>query len=195
LPEPAHLSPVPLFQEDVDPKLRAQILTYAASATLSDAERGRLLGLPRGCRIREGAKILAPEKFRCGEYVWIGEGAILDAQGGLDIGDHTQIGLNVFVWSHTSHWQALRGETGHSREHIKYTPTRIGSCCFIGGPSVISPGVTIGDRVIVPPMSVIESDLPSNTVFRPVSNRVAKLERRIEELVEQLKALTANRGD
>ena len=62
--------------------LRKQILTYSMSSVMTDDERAKLLGLPKGCRIRENAKILCPENFRCGEYVWIGEGAILDASGG-----------------------------------------------------------------------------------------------------------------
>jgi UDP-3-O-[3-hydroxymyristoyl] glucosamine N-acyltransferase len=83
---------------------------------MNDQERVAWLGLPKGCRIRENAKIVAPEKLRLGEHVWIGEGAILDAQGGLSIGDYTQIGLSVMVWSHSSHRQARRGETATSSD-------------------------------------------------------------------------------
>jgi acetyltransferase-like isoleucine patch superfamily enzyme len=41
----------------------------------------------------------------------------------------------------------------------------IGSGCFIGGPSVILPGVTIGDRTIVMPMSVVSRDVPSRVIL------------------------------
>ena len=84
-------------------KLREQILTYHISSVMTDDERAQLLGLPEGCRIRENAKIISPENFKCGKYVWIGEGAILDASGGLEIGDHTSIGLYVLVWTHSSY--------------------------------------------------------------------------------------------
>jgi acetyltransferase-like isoleucine patch superfamily enzyme len=178
-----------LFNDETPPSLRAQILTYLATSAMTDSERAAVLGLPSGCRIREGAKILAPEKFQCGENVWIGEGAILDAQGGLSIGDFTQIGLNVFVWSHTSHWQALRGETGITRDRITYTPTRIGKRCFIAGPSVIMPGVTIGDRVIVPPMSVVSEDLADNVVYHNAAAKIAKLEAAVAELSARVKTL------
>jgi hypothetical protein len=100
-----------MIDVDTNSEPRKQILTYHASATMTDRERAKFLGLPGGCRIREGAKILCPEKFKCGHYVWIGEGAMLDAQGGLAFGDYTQIGLNVMVWSHSSIKQALKGET------------------------------------------------------------------------------------
>ncbi|HPX12433.1 MAG TPA: CocE/NonD family hydrolase, partial [Syntrophales bacterium] len=61
--------------------LRGQILQYFISSVMTDDERARLLGLPEGCRMRENAKIISPENFRCGKYVWIGEGAVLDASG------------------------------------------------------------------------------------------------------------------
>lgn|SRR5574340_1628254 len=178
-----------LFDDQTPAELRAQILTYFATSVMSDGERARVLGLPRGCRIREGAKILNQGSFQCGEYVWIGEGAILDAQGGLAVGDYTQIGPNVMVWSHSSHMQALHGETGITRERITYTPTTIGKNCFIAGPSVILPGITIGDRVLVPPMSVVDRDLPDNTMYRSTNARLEKFENRVAELERALAAL------
>ena len=88
-----------IFDKSTDPILRAQILSRYVGELMTDSERARFYGLPEGCRIRERTKILAPEKFTCGRFVWIGEGAVLDAQGGLEIGDYTQIGLSVMVWS------------------------------------------------------------------------------------------------
>lgn len=185
------MSSMPPFDEPADPHLRLQILTYLASAAMTDRERARFLGLPDGCRIREGAKILAPEKFTCGRDVWIGEGAILDAQGGLTIGDDCQIGLHVFIWTHSSHRQALAGETGKTRAKIEYTPTRIGNRCFIAGPSVVLAGVTIGDGVIVPPMSVVDSDLASGAVFHGPQRRIRDLERTVARLSKEISELKA----
>jgi acetyltransferase-like isoleucine patch superfamily enzyme len=176
---------ITMFDADTTPELRKQILTYHAAATMTDRERARFLGLPEGCRIREGAKILAPEKFKCGHHVWIGEGAILDAQGGLTIGDYTQVGLNVMIWSHTSIKQALKGETCRSRDSINYRATSIGRRCWIGGPSVIYPGVTIGDEAVILPMSVVDSDIPSGTWVK--DNRLCKEQaRRLEQLESML---------
>lgn len=177
-----------LFDANADPELRRQILTYMAGELLTDRERARLLNLPEGCRIRERAKILAPEKLQLGTHVWIGEGAVLDAQGGLTIGDYTQIGLNVMVWTHTSHKQALQGRTCIDREGIRYQPTRIGSRCFIAGPAVIGPGVTIGDRVIISPMSFVDRDLPDDSVFS-MHREFRKMQDRVERLEEMLRQL------
>jgi acetyltransferase-like isoleucine patch superfamily enzyme len=168
-----------------DTALRAQILQYHAAELMTDRERAIFLGLPDGCRIRERAKILAPEKLVLGKNVWIGEGAILDAQGGLSIGDSSQIGLGVMIWSHSSHLQAIRGETTIGRESIIYKETRIGKNCFIGGPSVITAGVTIGDGAIISPLTLIDRDVAAGeTVSGPRS--LKKLERRLDALEKRL---------
>jgi acetyltransferase-like isoleucine patch superfamily enzyme len=177
------------FDESTPEDLRNQILAYRMADVLTDVERARFLGLPEGCRIRERAKILAKEKLSLGHHVWIGEGAMLDAQGGLTIGDYTQIGANVLIWSHSSHKQALASKTGIGHEDIVYKHTTIGANVFIVGPSVVAPGVTIGDRVIVSPLSFVDRDLPDDAVFSPTRElrdlraRVDKLEKALELLL------------
>ena len=170
-----------------DKALRAQILRYQATELMTDRERAVFLGLPEGCRIRERAKILAPEKLVLGKNVWIGEGAVLDAQGGLTIGDSSQIGLGVMIWSHSSHLQAIRGETTLGRDSIAYKPTRIGKNCFIAGPSVIAAGVTIGDGAIISPLTFVDRDVAAGeTVSAPRS--LKKLEQRLDRLERRLAA-------
>jgi len=142
--------------------LRKQILTYFMSSVMTDDERAKLLGLPKGCRIRENAKILCPENFRCGEYVWIGEGAILDASGGLEVGNHTTIGIYAIVLSHTTYLANLTMNNKIGSELNRRKPTRIGNGCFVGTHSVVYSGVTIGDRVVVLPMSVVTEDIAGN---------------------------------
>lgn len=165
----------PHFSQQTPWEIRQQILDYHATQLMSDSERAEYFGLPPRCRIRENAKIISPENIILGENVWIGEGAVLDASGGLEIGANTQIGLGVYVWSHSSHKVALKGlDTRHDRvrEEIYRRATRIGSNCFIGGPSLIMPGVAIGDKCIVSPMSVVYEDIPEGTVYAPYKEMV-----------------------
>jgi len=188
------------FLEETPWEIREQILRYNAAQNMSDVERAKFFGLPEGCRMREGAKIIHPQNLKIGSYCWIGENAILDASGGLEIGEHTSIGVGVFVWTHDSHDLNIKGEnTRDASNLIKRRKTSIGKNCYIVGHSVIMPGVTIGDKCIVAPMSVVYEDLPNGTVYKPYRNfykilqeieekdkKINDLERRISFLEVQL---------
>ncbi len=164
-------------------KLRNDILRRFIGLVMTDDERASMFDLPEGCRMREGAKILSPEKFKCGKYVWIGENSVLDASGGLEIGDHTSIGLSVFIWSHTSHLANLSMNNIIGSPLIIYKPTKIGNGCFIVGPSVINPGVTIGNKVMVLPMSVVTKDIPDYTLV--VGAPAVEKKKLNEEFIQQ----------
>jgi acetyltransferase-like isoleucine patch superfamily enzyme len=144
--------------------LREQIALRFLAELLADDERAVLFGLPASCRVRERAKILMPEKLVCGEHVWIGEGAYVDASGGLSIGAHSTIGVGVYVWTHTSALANLEGRNVPGGADVLRRPVAIGARCYIVGPSVINPGVTIGDGAMVLPMSVVTEDVPAGSI-------------------------------
>jgi len=170
---------VTLFNDDERAnEVRKQVLTYFVASVMTDDERAKLLGLPEGCRIREGAKIISPENLDCGKYVWIGEGAILDASGGLTIGDHTTIASHVFVWTHTSYRANLAFDNRIGSPLTERHPTKVGRGCYVGGPSVIYPGVTLGDRTVVLPMSVVTKDIGGNCM---VAGSPAKVLRDLDD--------------
>jgi acetyltransferase-like isoleucine patch superfamily enzyme len=182
-----------LFDLETNAELREQILKYFMSSVMTDSERAKLFNLPKNCRIREGAKIISPENLIIGENVWIGENAILDASGGLEIGENTQIGLGVYIWSHDSYKSAIMGlNTKKDKKGIIHKKTQIGNNCFIGGPSVIMPGVTIGDKCVIAPMSVVYNDIPSKTIYKPYSdilNTIVEKDNSIQELNIRVKVL------
>jgi acetyltransferase-like isoleucine patch superfamily enzyme len=171
---------------DRQKRLRPEIIARLLTSVMTDDERAAYYGLPQGCRMREGAKLIGQEGLVCGEYVWIGEQAILDASGGLEIGSHTSIGLSVYLWSHTSVLTNLTMENFSGSPLIERKPTKIGSGVFIGGPSVVFPGVTIGDRVVVAPLSVVNKDIPS---YSMVAGNPARIIRTMtEDYIQQEKA-------
>jgi acetyltransferase-like isoleucine patch superfamily enzyme len=176
-----------IFNDDERNKnLRSYVLKQFISGVMTDEERAKLWNLPIGCRMRENAKIISPEKLICGESVWIGEGAVLDASGGLEIGSHTSIGLNVMIWSHTSFLTNLTMNNEMGSNLIARAKTTVGKGCFIAGPSVIYHGVTLGDKTIVLPMSVVNKDTPRNCI---VGGSPAKVIKYIDEefVNEQIK--------
>ena len=52
----------------------------------------------------------------------------------------------------------------HDRTRGLYLHTRIGADCFIGGRSMIMPGITIGDGCIVGAGSVVTKDVPPRSI-------------------------------
>ena len=144
--------------------LRRDIALRFLSQLLADDERARLYGLPASCRVRENTKILSPEKLVCGEHVWIGENAFIDASGGLEIGDHSTVGVGVYVWTHTSVLANVLHANQPGGAQVIRRPTRIGTGCYIVGQSVINPGVTIGDGAVVLPMSCVSHDVAAGDI-------------------------------
>ncbi|CAN7683826.1 acyltransferase [Variovorax sp. LjRoot290] len=153
-----------MLDTDRNRGLREDIVRRFMAQLLTDDERARLFGLPASCRVRENTKILQAEKLKCGEHVWIGENAYLDASGGLSIGDHSTIGVGVYVWTHTSVLANLLHENRPGGAHVVRRPTHIGAGCYIVGHSVINPGVRIGDGAVVLPMSCVSDDVPAGDI-------------------------------
>lgn len=52
----------------------------------------------------------------------------------------------------------------HDRTRGLYLHTRIGENCFIGGESIILPGVTIGDNCVIGAGSVVTKDVPARCI-------------------------------
>lgn len=70
---------------------------------------------------------------------------------GIHIGAESYIAFEAVVMSHDM-TRGLRADT------------RIGKRCFIGGRSLILPGITIGDQCIIGAGSVVTKDIPSNSI-------------------------------
>ena len=177
-------SSLPFINNDRNEAIRHSIFKKLLSSFLTDDERAKYYGFPEGCRLREGAKILSPENLKIGEYCWIGENSILDASGGLTIGSHTSIGLSVFVWSHSSHITSLEENNIIGSNSIKRSKTKIGSGCFIAGPCVITPGVTIGNKVFIKPFSTITKDIPDRSIVDTNNIKVGVL---TDKMIQRLK--------
>lgn len=173
--------------------LRSELLKRLLSSVMTDDERATLNGLSSGCRMRENSKILMPENLVCGDHVWIGENVIVDASGGLEIGSHTTFGSGSFIWSHTSAMANIFMENVSRSQYNLRAKTKIGSGTFIGGPSVIYPGVTIGNRCIIMPLSAVNSDVPDNTM---VGGAPAKFIKMIDDAyIERFKVELARRQE
>lgn len=77
----------------------------------------------------------------------------------------------------------------HDRTRGLYLHTRVGKNCFIGGESLILPGVTIGDNCVIGAGSVVTRDVPSRSI---VAGNPAKIIRSDIEVGHYGRFLTAD---
>ena len=132
-----------------------------------------------------GGQFTIEQPFYCdyGYNIFIGEQfyanhnlLILDCTH-VTIGDHVMIGPNVSIFAAGHPLDALQ-----RRKEIEFAkPVRIGNDVWIGGGTVINPGVSIGDNVVIGSGSVVTKDIPSNCVAVGNPCRVLKALKELEE--------------
>jgi maltose O-acetyltransferase len=101
--------------------------------------RRRWLLTSRGVEIHPSASISLTSRFIAGR------------RGGVRIGAETLVAFKTLL-------DARDLATGTVR------PIRVGERCFIGGGSMILPGITIGDGVIVAAGAVVTADVPGDCI-------------------------------
>ena len=120
-------------------------------------EKARELGFGEGSSIYDSSLVFGDVVV--GENVWIGPFTVLDGSGGrLEIGKGSTIGPGAQLYTHDTQDRTLSG----GELATAGAPTSVGSDCHIGPGVVIAMGVSIGDRVVVGPNSVVLRDLPSD---------------------------------
>ena len=116
---------------------------------------------------KTGKEFLILPNFYCdyGFNIEIGEKffanhnlVILDANK-VTFGNNVQIGPNCGIYT-SGH--PLDKEERRKVEFAK--PIKIGNDVWIGGNVVVLPGVTIGDNVVIGAGSVVNKDIPSNSI-------------------------------
>jgi acetyltransferase-like isoleucine patch superfamily enzyme len=158
-----------LFAKDMSDKWDRMLPTDEMMA--DRWEKAEMLGFGEGTNIYENSYVYGKPKI--GKDVWIGPFVLLDATGGLEIGDGCSIGSGVQVYTHAvQEWVATEGKAPKT-----WKPVKIGNYVAIGANSVVLPGVTIGDHSIVGAASVVTKDIPPHSVAIGVP---AKVTRKIE---------------
>ena len=94
--------------------------------------------------------------IRIGRGVFLNFNCVLLDVTSIEIGDQTQIGPSVQIYAadHPRDPAARRANLENGR------PVHIGANVWIGGGSIILPGVTIGDDAIIGAGSVVTRDVP-----------------------------------
>ena len=121
-------------------------------------ERAQQLGFGEGTSIHASSYVYGRPNI--GRDVWIGPFTLLDATGGLSIGDGSTISAGVHIYSHDTVLRTLSG----GQSPILRSPVVLGTQVYVGPQSVITSGVTVGDLCVIGAQSFVNRDLPRNTI-------------------------------
>lgn len=144
----------PFFENIVDWKRKGE--KYTGDATITIYDSATLIG-----------------DVKIGGHTWVGPFCMLDGSGGLSIGSFCSISSGVMIFTHDTVKWALSGGFGGSPrgKGYEYAPVSIGDNCFIGTQTVIIKGVAIGNRCLVGANSLVNKDMPDNSIFAGVPAR------------------------
>lgn len=90
----------------------------------------------------------------------------------ISIGDNTTISFNCTFITHDAATRVIRKMNGYNPQTVIYGPISIGKNCFVGANCTILPGVKIGDNCVIGACSVVNRDIPSNSVAAGVPCKV-----------------------
>ncbi|KAJ5246823.1 hypothetical protein N7468_001806 [Penicillium chermesinum] len=169
--------------ELVEGRLRARKLIKKYNDYLPDEatpeslarDREAMLAQLLGC-VGKGVDLDPPLRVDYGCNIIVGDGVyanfglvVLDCAI-VRIGDRTILGPNVHIYAatHPTSVKERREIPDYSKE------VTIGDDCWIGGNSVIMPGVAIGNGVTVGACSVVTKDIPSYSVALGSPAKVVK---------------------
>ena len=165
-----------------DPEIQAEqrankawLARYNAAMALPVAERHALLSAHFG---RVGKDVVIRPPFFCdfGTNIFLGDGVFLNFNCVIldvvhvTIGDRTQIGpaTQIYAADHPR-------DAGTRREGFEFgRPVNIGADVWIGGGSIVLPGITIGDGAVIGAGSVVTRDVSAGaTVAGNPARRIA----------------------
>lgn len=151
-------------------------LKYNTTPTDDTQVQNQILDQLLGSR---GFSMFLTPPFYCdyGENIHIGSGVEINANcvfldcNRIDIGDNVLIAPSVQIYTvfHPVRASDRFYETMGDRNHFVYCrsqtePVKIGNNVWIGGGSIILPGVTIGDNTTIGAGSVVTKSIPSDVL-------------------------------
>jgi len=110
--------------------------------------------------------------FRVGDECFVGDECLFDLADSITLESEVTLAERVVIITHTN-----VGYASHPLQTSILTtqkPVKIKSGAFIGTSSTILPGVTIGSCSIVAAGSLVNSDVPDNTMVAGVPAKVIK---------------------
>jgi acetyltransferase-like isoleucine patch superfamily enzyme len=138
----------------------------------------------RKIKLHRSARIFHGENLVAGEYIYIGPGVMINAQGGVEIGTGSIIAPEVTIFSSSHDYRS--GDLLPYDVFDNNRPVRIGQGVWIGYRALICPGVTIGDGAIIAMGAVVSRDVGRGEVVGGNPAKVISMrdQSRIDQMIE-----------
>ena len=120
--------------------------------------RALVARMGRQVRISRGTILSCPRRLVIGDNVFVNMGCMLHAEGGLSIGDDTEIGPYTVIW--TTNHVFDRTDRLIRAQGERHAPVVIEPDVWIGASAIILPGVTVGQGAVVGAGAVVTKDVP-----------------------------------
>ena len=148
---------------------KIEIDEYTSIASFCFVETG-YLKIGKDTRIREQVKVgilKSPEsKLIIGDRCLINQSVLLNTTRPIIIGDDSAVGGHSFLFTHSSWLSQLDGFP------VKFEPIKIGNYVWISWKTFINPGVEIGDYSLIQPNAVVSKNVPANSIYTGIQNRI-----------------------
>lgn len=122
-------------------------------------EKAEFLNCGEGTTIYDSSVIMG--NVEIGKNVWVGPFTVLEAiNGRLKIGDHCNISSGVQIFTHDS----VKSVLTSGKQGFEIGDVEIGNNTYIGGMSIVTKGVNIGDHCVIGANSMVNKDIPSYSI-------------------------------
>jgi len=130
-------------------------------------EKADFLKTTKGVSIYHNSYIFG--NVSIGKNTWVGPLTILDGSGGkLKIGEYCSISSGVQIYTHhTVLWSLTRGKAEFEKNGVS-----IGSFCYLGPFAIITKGVRIGKFSVIGAHSLVNSNIPPNSIVYGIPGKV-----------------------
>ena len=98
--------------------------------------------------------------IRLGKNVFINDNVSINSQEKIYIGDNVIIGQGVMMFDHDHDYKSF-----NFRSEFKKAPITIGTGCWIGAGAIILKGSNIGNNCVIAAGTIVNRDIPDNTMF------------------------------
>jgi putative colanic acid biosynthesis acetyltransferase WcaF len=134
-----------------------------------------LITMEAGAWIDPSCTVIDPQRLVLRRGAFVGAEGLIDAGGGVEIGEAVRISYRCVIISNTHH--ISRSVWRRSQEGDRHRPVLIERGCWIGAAVTLYPGVTVREGCVVNAGSVLAASTEPNGLYAPAfATRVKHLE-------------------